>query len=361
MSVFPKHFGLFLEFFAMSKEKPYLPTAEEIRLLQDLAPGWKDVWINICNELAGENEGGRLYTAARSVMRRLGLSPNDDRINDCVNTILLFFMKHVVEKRLFVDYDPEKGNIYAWLCNPKAIRDASSEFRKQFRTYKFKSELSGDFIVIKMESFGSLKKDGEETNFEDTIKSQSREIDDSVFQRLEGICSRLCEEPLTIAVPPEGKRINRVTEYGGLQLYPRLDRTVEAILRLIDHVHTAVRKADPLCGEPDRKIEWEHHEAEERICDKIAGYCDMLLKKILPETEIEFRRKLNMATLERFFFPLDTGQVMRLLDLSKDAVYQRRKEYKERLPGILPLNDDDIAFLKKLDILLENEEGGDNE
>ena len=57
----------------------YHPTPEEIRLVQELAPGWETVWAEIATELLGKDGKGRLAQAVKFL--RLNLEEEDEFVS----------------------------------------------------------------------------------------------------------------------------------------------------------------------------------------------------------------------------------------------------------------------------------------
>jgi len=318
--------------FVMDNESfGYHLTWDEIKCVQEHGDGWEIIWGKICAEL----------------LERLGRIIDDD---DFTEYIMMEYHLLVKRKRLFHDFDPNRGDIYGFLCNPVRIRQMYSRYIKTSCPPKtFSVDESHDC------SFPA-----------DVLPSEYRDISETIREKLESLCSCLFDEELTLNLPG---RIDRVSEYAGLQLYQRLDRSVESIKRLIKHVNESVGTTYR-CNESTatNKIKSEHREAEKSIQNGLDEHYNELFDKgrnrprdVNSNTERDIRRKLTNLIVRRSFYPLITGQIMRLLGLTQNNAEQIHCRYKARLASLLPLSEEDRRILIELDILNVDEEEREGE
>jgi len=330
----------------------YYPTPEEIRRVKYLMPGWEYVWNKIATELCGYGGEGRLAQAVKF----LHLKPQE--AEDFVSFALCEFQKEISERKLLDDYDPDhpKANVYKYIFGKKKKRLSQyyGKFRKE--TLFFKGNL------IRSEH---KDKEGTPIPLEDSLMSIYREMSDIIRNNLKSLCARLCDEKLTLQLS-ENSKFDRIHEHAGLQLYPRLNDAITTIQQLIDYVYGAVRKANAMYTEPARTIAREHQEAEDRIQRTVEKYSDELfcltkdkLKNTEPEKREKIKDKLLETDVERYFYPLATEQMMRLLNLQKNNVEQIHSRYKKRLPKLLPFSEEDREMMRELGIL--NEEGDEDD
>ena len=159
-----------------------------------------------------------------------------------------------VKGTLIPHYDPEneKGDVYAYICNERMLRQAYGRFKKEHTIFK------GMNRECDYDEAGNLR--------EDLYESRQRVLSQEDQNDIQSLCSRLFEKPLDLQLPESGK-FDRVQEHAGLQLYPRLDNTIVRMWQLMEHVHDAVRKADSTRTYPAHTIEYEHQKSAERITE----------------------------------------------------------------------------------------------
>ena len=362
---------IFKALFMSNNSFCYYPTETEILCVQNHGSGWEDIWNRIATELLqGCGGHGRLRLSVRLHLIDKGLDENE--VDAVVAYIMCENHIHANGKRIFCRYAHvlAGGNVYNFLCNRIRIRQQYSRYR--IDEY---GGLPSDVTHI----YESHSEGGERNSILDIIPSPYRVMDAAIQGKLVLLCSRLCDEMLTLRLP-ESNNLD-----AGLQLYPRLDKQTKTIQWLIDLVDEAVRSEyEHLPNvKPTVLIEDEHRQAQERIRIQMKEYLDELLKNIAPRQRMDVRRKLLKLDLERCFWPLNAEQRIRLLHMKRFLELERNypdknhedykseykklrnlvdtnhKRYRDSLWKLLPVSEEDRKLLKECEIHNKKGEGND--
>ncbi|MDR1385298.1 MAG: hypothetical protein LBJ67_15830, partial [Planctomycetaceae bacterium] len=96
--------------------EPFIPSAEQIQIIQNHEKGWEDIWKKIWIELYSLNGKGRLYQIIRRVV-----NPQD--YGDFVSYICEHYWKLITKQQLFLTYNHNKckEDVYLFLCGFKTM------------------------------------------------------------------------------------------------------------------------------------------------------------------------------------------------------------------------------------------------
>ena len=359
----------------MSNDSPcYYPTETEILCVQNHGPGWEDIWNRIATELLqGCGGHGRLRLSVR--LHLIDKELDENEVDAVVAYIMCENYIHANGKRIFCHYDHVKssGNVYNFLCNRTRIRQQYSRYR--INEY---GRLPSNVTRI----YESHSEEGEGNFILDTIPSPYRDMPAEIQGKLVLLCSRLCDEMLTLRLS-ESDNLDRNSKYAGIQLYPRLNKqTMQWLINLVDEAVRNEYEHVPN-AKPSELIEDEHRQAQERIRIQTEEYHNELLKDIFPRQRMDVQRKLLKLDLERYFWPLNAVQMIRLLHMKRFLDLERNypdknhedykreyktlrnlvdinhKRYRDSMWKILPVSEEYSELLNECEILNKKGEGND--
>lgn len=295
-------------------------------------------------ELVDNNGNG--YLADKTRFLRLPLQVQ----KEFVFFVISEFYDLVDDKKLIPEYKPnDVADVYEYICNRKILIQRFTRFRKsrisRVRSFLYSLEpvhkTDGGIIekkVRKEETVGSIySEDKDGKPHEAAIASRHSEMEDMVNDKMVSLCSMLCDKKLALPLPEKGD-LGEIYECAGLQLYLRLDDTIERIKQLIEQVHTSVKAATHT--EPSSTIRIAHQEAQEQIQKE--------LKKLREEEEwnskknrkrehkLEIQDDIDRRVLKKvkklYFYPLNAVQVKELLGTkTKNAAEKRISRYRIEL------------------------------
>ena len=135
-------------------------TENEILILQNLGPGWKELWEEISFNLVGTDGKGLLYKAATRQTK------DEDLSEEVASHLCTKYHERLLAKTLFYDYDYQalQGDVYSYLCARAMIRTEIKECQKESIFYK----------VISLDQQDDSIGDDSKTTLSDSIPDNRR-------------------------------------------------------------------------------------------------------------------------------------------------------------------------------------------
>lgn len=357
-----------------------------IAMIQNLEPGWEQEWERIVLLLvSGESEftsdensmeRGRLYQACRRVANA---SPHDftASIEDFTMWVLIRMSERVREQKLFQNYHPEKGSVLDFLCSASYLKKCFRGFHHResprlYNAYFVESSSNGVSAQEEMSkeqiedtrgpsmkqhwaTVETLQYKVEEKN-RTTVKvlqydvADTREpsVDEREFQESWAQFENkiLGEGPLVIHCPPQGTRIY---QQAGLQLYPKLSQEDVEMIAIHESLRNDVAKSLEISdSEANDTVEESHRSSQVRWKRKAEKYYVSLKKDRFRKeaTREQCEKQLSEITFRRYFCPIVTQEIVRLLSLPDNNASQCLKRYREELKNLLQDYDAEYQFIE---------------
>ncbi|MGL6193261.1 MAG: hypothetical protein ACRC2T_00395 [Thermoguttaceae bacterium] len=309
---------------------------DDIKRIQNLESGWENTWNSICTELLGHSEKGRLFRAVQVVSKR-----DPEFVDEVVSYIIGEIHRAVHKQTLFASYDADRGDVFAFLCNRTIVHNWLSRYRKHYLCTQ----------TISLNHQSTRNKHSNELELGNYIDNKKPIGDATRNEKLSNILAAFEAPKITLNID-ENKKIDRVSEHAGLQLFRRLDATM---IWLHNHVVNVVEKSFPSTS--IEQIESEHDLAETRIAkqqkyyeQKLFSASDQRFTRVLPKTRNELDRKIVECQLEKLFFPLIAEQIMCLFSLARNNADKILSRYRAKLPELLPCTEENNALLTEFGI-----------
>lgn len=292
-------------------------STDDIQTLKELLPDWEEVWWRVVLLLCGaDGESGALCHQAKKVCtRRKSIVPDSDiSASDLVSFVLDYYYERLKKKTL----------LQSLIVEEKPVRDALVDFLTSTRYLSclWKQRYKEDSIGSTTALTGNESTSGEEDDAEEfQIK----------HNELSGCLDALrihCEEPF-----------RRGHKYAGIQLYPRLDRQEQIVLKLCETVCAEVIPADNSTA--DDTLRKHHRESDDDIAAKIAStelQYQSVSKSWNPQKKIEaIDEQIADLYFQQIFCPLVAVRVAKLLTkTTREYADKLLSRYRKDLPELLP-------------------------
>lgn len=304
-----------------------------VTMIQNLEPGWEEEWERIVRILINGKQDeidrsnsmkkGRLYQACKGLTLE-----HPEEIEDFVIAISLNMQERVREQKLFQNFDPQKGTVLDFLCSRNYLQKVFQNFYGKERTQLCWAVSFEKNLHPNQEADEWIN----EVPDEREVSNEQRENREWVEDFMEKIFG---DGSLVIRSPSKGSRLY---QQAGLQLYLKLSQENQEMAAICGSVRndvaTALKLSDPQSNEA---LENAHWTAREKWRGK-AEICYMKLKKgaFKKESTKECcEKQLSDYTQKRYFCPLETREIVRLLRLLDNNASQNLKRYREKLQFLL--------------------------
>ncbi len=134
---------------------------------------------------------------------------------------------------------------------------------------------------------------------------------------------------INLHLPDSG--FTKTEEQAGMQLYPRVDWTLERNQELMQHLEHVINDCQAVLTRSHKKEAKKYAAILGDIRDRIFNNGEFTYRKEKKKLENRHARYL----MEMIFYPLSADTLCEILDISKDNAYQLRKRYKDALPELL--------------------------
>ena len=299
----------------------------DIQKIQNHDPGWEEEWGRVSEALLIKDgykpknlEDDLSLSGPLGYVCRMLLEDEEWRTEEFVFYVFEQYNKRVERQTLFLKYNEEKGDPISFLCSYNYING----YLKKFRT-----ERVGNVLA----EVGSRNE--EENSDFDRLEDFKVLSPEKIF--IQGKMSELFDslsKEMVINCPKPGSRLYEMT---GLQLYNKLSKTHEQMVRLHDDTRHEISEIhDTSEKEADSKI-LERHENDSFVIQEKIFKLNLSLKANLYRT-VESRekdsRKVISLTQKYIFSPLLNPSLETLLKMSADNVARCLSRYIEKLPEL---------------------------
>ena len=297
----------------------------DIQKIQNHDPGWEEEWGRVSEALLikegykpKDREDDLSLTGPLGHVCRMALENDDWRTEEFVFFVYEQYCKRVERQTLFLKFDQEKGDPIAFLCSYNYINAYLKKFRSERVQNVWADGDSDDGEEIPgfdgLEDFKVLSPE------KDMMQAKMTELFDSLSTEI------------VINRPKAGSRLY---EMAGLQLYDKLSKTHEQMVRLHDDtMHEIAEIHETSEAEADSKI-LERHVRDSLVIQEKIFELNLSLKANLYRT-VESRekdnRKVVSLTQKYIFSPLLNPSLEMLLKMSADNVARCLSRYIEKLP-----------------------------
>lgn len=300
----------------------------DIQKIQNHDPGWEEEWGRLSEALLiregyepQDSEDDLSLSGPLGYVCRMVLEDEDWKTEEFVFFVFGQYCKRVERQTLFLKFDEEKGDPIAFLCSYNYV----GAYLKKFRSERVKNVLldeddSDDEEVISgvngLEDFKAL------TPEKDLMRAKMAELFDTLSSKI------------VINCPKAGSRLY---EMAGLQLYDKLSKTHDQMVRLHDDTrHEIAEIHETSETEADSKI-LERHERDSLVIQEKVFELNLSLKANLYRTvesrEIDNRKVISL-TQKYIFAPLMNPSLKMLLKMPADNVARCLSRYLEKLPEL---------------------------
>lgn len=299
----------------------------DIQKIQNHDPGWEEEWGRVSEALLIKDgykpknwEDDLSLTGPLGYVCRMLLEDEEWRTEEFIFYVFEQYCKRVERQTLFLKYDKEKGDPIAFLCSYNYI----NAYLKKFRSERVGNVLAevGSGNDEENSDFDGLEDFKALTPEKDLIQNKMLELYDSLTSAI------------VINCPKAGSRLY---EQAGLQLYTKLSKTHEKMVRLHDDTkHEIAEIHDTSETEADSKI-LDKHEHDSQIIEEKIFELNVSLKTNLYRSENKREKdKLKVVSLfqKYIFCPLLNPSLEMLLKMSADNVARCLSRYIEKLPDL---------------------------
>lgn len=304
-----------------------MPKKFDIQKIQNHDPGWEEEWGRIAEALLikkgykpKDNEDDLCLTGPLGRVCKNALENDDWRTEEFVFFVFDQYCKRVERQTLFLKFDEEKGDPIAFLCSYNYICAYLKKFRSECVKNVWADDDSNDDEessgVAGLEDFKALSPE------QNLMRTKMTELFDSLHQAI------------VINCPKIGSRLY---EMAGIQLYDKLSKTHEQMVRLHDDtMHEIAEIHETSDEEADLKI-LERHERDSLVIQEKIFELNLSLKANLYRSE-ESREKDNRKVIslsqKYIFSPLFNQSLETLLKMSADNVARCLSRYLDKLPEL---------------------------
>ena len=309
-------------------------THEQIERIRNRSPGWEEDWRQLCVLLLGHDaESGALVRAVKALPvtwptarrsadfedggRREG-TERDDFIAEKIGQ----YHRRAHAGTLLVGYDPTLGDVVAFLTSRQMLYCDANRFLSILPHRKPKEER----IVVSLDEVAEPDEKGGHAQWTDA--ATQREFED-LIGRIQGELQKNIEK---------AKRITRIVEQAGIQLYPRLDWSRSAMAPLREHLSNTLRSSVQ-GGDPLETLQRAHEAAKQRFArrlDKLAARVDNSGKGVSRRKRELLEERISRVRFERFLLPISHRTLTKLLGITTPDAAQRRSRYRRSVPDLLP-------------------------
>ncbi|MGN1274273.1 MAG: hypothetical protein ACI4UF_06730 [Thermoguttaceae bacterium] len=304
-----------------------MPKKFDIQKIQNHDPGWEEEWGRIAEALLikkgykpKDNEDDLCLTGPLGRVCKNALENDGWRTEEFVFFVFDQYCKRVERQTLFLNFDEEKGDPIAFLCSYSYV----SAYLKKFRSERVKivwadDDSNDDEEISGIEGMKDVKALSPE---QDLMQAKMTELFDSLHQAI------------VINCPKFGSRLY---EMAGLQLYDKLSKTHEQMVRLHDDTrHEIAEIHETSETEADSKI-LERHVRDSQVIEEKIFELNLSLKanhyRTVESREIDSQKVISLSQ-KYIFAPLLTPSLKTLLKMPADNVARCLSRYLEKLPEL---------------------------
>lgn len=251
--------------------------------------------------------------------------PSDNEREDFISHLLAGYDRRARSGVLLADYEVSRGDPISYLSSTDFLRRRAISFlRKRCRPLP-----------------ESLLREGRRQVPLDSDKSPivpDRHSLSSIETELMDTEIREALGSIVLAIPAD-RKITRVIEQAGLQLYPRMQWAETDLQCLRQHLERVLAEPGPEWPDRFSMLAAMHAEARRGFNDQLNTICDQIYnegKGVSPRRDGLLRNRLDKLRFEKVFLPLAAAILMRLLAITRTDADQRRSRYRDSLPDILP-------------------------
>lgn len=298
----------------------------DVQKVQNHEPGWEKEWKRITEGLLTAEgnsdfsrlEDGRLFRACRKASRD---APDTAEF---FSDMFVRYSEKAQNQTLFTSFDVQQGkNVLLFLCSVLYLRKYYKEFQRKSRiaALQFWDESTSTEGICEFSMPDPQMLPSDQLAIVREQRSALEELDRDLHA-------------LVIFCP---KTKNRVRQQAGLQLYPRLSTSDEEMRKLRGTVCEDVRAARETSSETaEALIRKTHVDVMEILLQKIFKKRKKLEeRRFRSESQrMNCRKQLNDLEFDRFFSPLQTAEIVFLLQVKKWDAMQRRNRYLGEIQSI---------------------------
>lgn len=305
-------------------------TPEQVERIRSHSLGWENDWARLCVMLLGyDGESGALVRAVKALPVNWpkgsdfeGGCPREGTERDDFIAAMMARYHHRAHKgTLLLRYDPELGDVIGFLTPRQMLYVEAVKFLRSLPHRKPRDER----VVV---SLDDVAEPDAKRRFKQRANSQTH----SEFKKLIDTVQKELQRKLE-----ETRRITRIIEQAGIQLYPRLDWSRPGISMLREHLSNLLSDSGH-AGDQLKALERAHLAAEaefEKKLDELAACKYNFGRGVAPRKRESLERRISKLRFQSLFVPISEQVLAELLGITAADAAQRRSRYGKSLPKLL--------------------------